>query len=275
MPETQDFPSLVGILERIVRTKRKEIEGLRLQRKALESSLARAPAPKDLVGALRGGGEVAVMAEVKRRSPGAGAIRPDLDPALLAAEYESSGAAAVSVLTDAQYFGGGREDLEAVRPVLSCPLFRKDFILDEIQLLEARAYGADGTLLIVSLLPDGELRTLLAQAEGLGLAPLVEVHDETELDRALEAGSRFIGINNRNLRDFRTSLDVTLELVGRIPPDVTLVSESGIRTPAEVDRLGAAGINAVLVGESLLRAPDPGRATAELVGRPRVPRRNA
>jgi indole-3-glycerol phosphate synthase len=262
------------ILDRIVRTKREEIETLLSRRKELERSLSRAPAPRDLAGALLGETEVAVMAEIKRRSPGAGAIRPELDVLRVARAYEEAGAAAVSVLTDARYFGGGIGDLASARPMTSCPLFRKDFILDAVQLVEARAAGADGTLLIVSILSDAQLSVLLAEADAVGLAVVVEVHDEQELERALEAGSSLLGINNRNLRTFQTCLEVTLELVELIPPGVTVVSESGIRTPAEVDQLGKAGVNAILVGESFLRAPDPGRAASELVGRTRVPRRN-
>jgi indole-3-glycerol phosphate synthase len=165
-------------------------------------------------------------------------------------------------------------DLASARSTVSCPLFRKDFILDAVQLVEARAAGADGTLLIARILTDGQLRALLTEAGEIGLDVLVEVHDEQELERALEAGSFLIGINNRNLRTFETSLDVTLELLELIPPGVTVVSESGIRTVAEVDRLGEAGVNGILVGESLLRAQDPGRAASELVGRKRVPRRH-
>jgi indole-3-glycerol phosphate synthase len=274
LPETQGFPLAEGILQRIVETKREEVKGLLTRTQALDRSLRRAPASRDLAEALRGDGEVAVMAEVKRRSPGAGAIRTGLDPARVARAYQEAGASAVSVLTDTEYFGGGIEDLRAVRDAISLPVFRKDFILDEIQLVEARGAGADGTLLIVRILTDQMLRALLGKAEDLGLTAMVEVHDRPELERALEAGGRIIGINNRDLRTFQTSLDVTLELSEGVPPDVILVSESGIRAPVEVDRLGAAGVNAVLVGEAVLRAPDPGQAAGELVGRLRVPRRN-
>jgi indole-3-glycerol phosphate synthase len=217
---------------------------------------------------------MAVMAEVKRRSPGAGLIRPDLDPAALGRGYQAHGAAAVSVLTDSEYFGGSIQDLKAVRAAVEIPVFRKDFIVHPVQLLEAKAAGADGCLLIARILSDRDLRNLHEEALGMGIAPLVEVHDGEDLERALAAGTRLLGMNNRNLQTFRTSLDVTLALLPRVPPDVTVISESGIRGPEDVDRLGSAGVHGVLVGESLLRAPDPGHALSELVGRARVPRGN-
>ncbi len=272
LPETQASGSGPGILDRIVATKEAEVERL-LQREAeLRSRAADVPAPRDLGTALKGGGHVAVMAEVKRRSPGAGPIRPGLDAAETARAYEEGGAAAVSVLTDGKYFGGGLPDLEDARKGISIPVFRKDFVIHPVQLAEARAAGADGVLLIVRILSEGRLVALLAEAAELGLAALTEVHGGEELDQALAAGSRIIGVNNRNLQTFRTSLDVTLDLLPRIPRDVTVVSESGIRTAADVDRLGARGVDAVLVGESLLRAHDPLEATRALVGRARTPR---
>ncbi len=269
MPETQGSRRGPGILDRIVETKREEIRALLPRERELKEGAERAPEPLDLALAFRRSGEVAVMAEVKRRSPGAGPIRPGLDPAGIARGYEEAGAAAVSVLTDREYFGGSLEDLESVRGAVALPVFRKEFILHPLQLLEGRGAGADGTLLIVRILTDAELAELHREALALGLTPLVEVHDGTELDRALEAGARLIGINNRNLQTFQTSLEVTLGLLERVPGEVTVVSESGIRTPAEVDLLGAAGVHGVLVGETFLRAPDPGAAAGGLVGRPR------
>jgi len=214
--------------------------------------------------------EVAVMAEVKRRSPGAGAIRPGLDPVRLARDYEASGAAAISVLTDKDYFGGSLEDLAAVKRAVGIPVFRKDFILHPLQLLEARGAGADGVLLIARILSDDALHSLHARALELGLTPLVEVHDESDLQRALAAGAVVVGVNNRNLQTFTTSLSVTMRLARKVPPEVTLVSESGIGGRSDVEELGRAGVHAVLVGESLLRASDPGKATRELVGGRRV-----
>lgn len=270
MTETQGFHGKGGILHRIVETKRREVETLRPREAQLKAQLEDAPPVRDFRQALVRPGEVALMAEVKRRSPGAGAIRPGLDPASVASSYQAAGAAAVSVLTDREYFGGGLEDLSRVREALEIPVFRKDFILSAVQLLEARVAGADGVLLIARILSDADLAHLHREALGLGLAPLVEVHGEGELERALEAGAALVGINNRNLQTFTTSLDVTLRLLDLVPAGVTVVSESGIRSATEIDRLGSAGVHAVLVGETLLRAPDPGVAAAELVGRPRV-----
>jgi len=261
-----------GILDQIVATKEKEVQNLLPLEKSLMARAREAPGPLDFPGALRRRGEVAVMAEVKRRSPGAGPIRPGLVPAELGRVYEDHGAAAVSVLTDSEYFGGGVEDLEDVRRAVEIPVFRKDFILHPLQIVEARAAGADGCLLIARILSDEALATLHAEALHWEMTPLVEVHDRIDVERALAVGSRLVGVNNRNLQTFETSLDVTLELMALLPPQVTVVSESGIRTQAQVDFLGRAGVQGVLVGESILRADDPGRATAELVGRPRVAR---
>ncbi len=236
--------------------------------KALES----APPARDLSVALRWDREVRLIAEVKRRSPGAGHIRRDLVASDLALSYEQAGAGAVSVLTDREYFGGSLDDLRAVREVVGIPILRKDFILHPIQLLEARSAGADAVLLIVRILTDDALSSLHSEAVALGLTPLVEVHDASEVGRALKAGARLLGINNRNLQTFTTSLDVTLGLLASVPDYVTVVSESGIRTPQEVDTLGAAGVHGILVGETLLRAPEPEAAAAELAGRPRVGR---
>jgi indole-3-glycerol phosphate synthase len=261
-----------GILDQIVITKRKEVDALLPEERALRAAVDQAPPARDFRAALRRAGEVAVMAEVKRRSPGAGPIRPDLVPADLARSYEAHGASAVSVLTDTRYFGGSMRDLEVVRAEVGIPVFRKDFVLHPVQLLESRAAGADGCLLIARILSDAALSELHAAASGLGLSPLVEVHDRGDLARALAAGADLVGVNNRNLQTFETSLDVTLELLSLVPPDVTVISESGIRSSAEVDGLGRAGVDGILVGESLLRAADPGQALTELVGRVRVPR---
>ena len=272
MPETQGSRGGSGILDRIVQTKMTEVEALLPREAALREGAGYAPVPRDLARAIRRGPQVALMAEVKRRSPGAGPIRPHLVPAELARGYERAGAAAISVLTDSEFFGGSLDDLREVRSAVDLPVFRKDFVLHRVQLLEARSAGADGVLLIARILSDHALSSLHEEALSLGLTPLVEVHGLTDVERALKAGSRLIGVNNRNLRTFETSLDVTLDLLSAIPTDVAVVSESGIRTPAEVDRLGAAGVHGILVGESLLRAADPERAACELAGRPRVAR---
>lgn len=266
MPETQGSHALPGILASIVATKSEELAVLSGRARELERAAVSAPPTRDFAGALRTGPTLSLVAECKRRSPGAGAIRPELDPAELTASYEKAGARALSVLTDRDYFGGTLEDLAAARARTRLPVLRKDFTLDPLHVLEARAGGADAILLIVRILADARLRELLSLATGLGLAVLVEAHDEAEVARALEAGAGIVGINNRDLATFTTSLDTTLRLVETIPPDVTVVSESGIRTAEDVAILARAGADAILVGETLLRAPDPGAAAARLSG---------
>ena len=270
LTETQGSSGGSSILDAIVETKREEVARLRGWASAFRARARDAPEPRDFAGAIRGTDTVSLMTEVKRRSPGAGIIREGLNAAGLAASYREAGAAAVSVLTDREYFDGSLEDLRAVREAVDIPVLRKDFVLDEVQVHEARAAGADAILLIVRILDDGRLRDLREAAEALGMAALTEVHGLAELGRALDSGASLVGINNRDLGTFETRLEVTLELLPGIPPGVTVVSESGIRTPGDVDRLGAAGVHAVLVGESLLRAPDPGAAAAELARRERV-----
>lgn len=218
---------------------------------------------------MRGASTVSLIAEVKRRSPGAGQIRPGLDPAAVAESYQQAGARALSVLTDGPWFGGSLADLEAVRERVGVPILRKDFTLVEEQVLEARASGADAVLLIVRILDDARLRGLRELAESLEMTALVEVHGESELERALASGARVVGVNNRDLTTFRTALAQTFDLLPLVPSDVVVVSESGIRTAADVDRLGAEGVHGVLVGEALLRAPDPGVAARALTGRAR------
>jgi indole-3-glycerol phosphate synthase len=207
---------------------------------------------------------VAVIAEVKRRSPSAGEIRGGAAAAAVARSYESAGAAAISVLTDGEFFGGDLDDLRRVREAVSVPLLRKDFLIDELQVHEARGAGASAVLLIVRILTDRELRHLCGVAADLGMAALVEVHDERELERALVAGARLVGVNNRDLATFRTDLRTTLRLAPAVPSDVLLVSESGVRTVADVELLAAAGVAAVLVGEALMRASDPVQLTRAL-----------
>jgi indole-3-glycerol phosphate synthase len=274
LTEAQGSVSRAGadVLERIVASKREEAAALRGRAPGLRNACADAPPARDLEAALRGRGTVQLIAEVKRRSPGAGSIRPDLDPTGTARGYERAGASAVSVLTDGPWFGGSLADLSAVRAGVGVPVLRKDFTLVEEQVLEARAGGADGVLLIVRILDDARLRGLRELAESLGLTVLVEVHGAQELERALASGARVIGINNRDLTTFRTTLDTTFSLLHMIPPDALVVSESGIQTAADVDRLGQEGVHAVLVGEALLREPDPAAAARALAGRPRRPR---
>ena len=237
---------------------------------------ARDAAPtRGFAAALRAPAEVRLLAEIKRRSPSAGPIRPGASPQEVAADYAAGGAAALSVLTDREYFDGSLAALQAVRGVVDLPLLRKDFTLDPLQVWEARAAGADAVLLIVRILDDARLRELLGLATDLGLDSLVEVHDASELERALQAGATLVGVNNRDLRTFRTDLELTIRLAPRVPAATTLVAESGIRTAEDVARLGAAGVDAVLVGESLMRQEDLRAAVRAIVGQPKREGREA
>ncbi len=258
-----------SILERIVETKRRELSALLPRRSELRAAAESAAPARGFEAALSAGAGVALIAEIKRRSPSAGPIRADLTVAEVARAYEGAGAAALSVLTDAEYFGGELADLPAARAAVALPVLRKDFTIDELQIWEARAAGADAVLLIVRILDDAQLRDFRALAGTLGLGVLVEVHDAAELERALAAGSTIVGVNNRDLASFRTDLGVALDLAPRVPAGRVLVAESGIRAAADVDRLAGAGVDAILVGESLMRAGDVAAATAALVGRPR------
>lgn len=273
MPETQGHPRLPGILAEIVETKRRELEGLRARAEEFEERLSTVRAPRDFLDALGRPGTVSLIAECKRRSPGAGEIRPGLDPAELAGGYEEAGAAAISVLTDADYFGGSLEDLRRVRERVSVPILRKDFTLDTLHLIEARSAGADAILLIARILDDSTMERLHTSARALGMAALVEVHDEDEMRRALEIDADLIGINNRDLSNFTTDLDTTLRLLEMVPNDVVIVSESGIRDRADVEKLGSVGVDAILVGEALLRRERPDEAAGELTGVPTASRR--
>ncbi len=256
------------ILDRIVSAKRREIAAARLRvpEAELERRLAAAPPLRDFRAALDLPGTVQFIAEVKRASPSAGLIRADFDPIAIARIYAEHGAASISVLTDEPFFQGHLSYLEQVRAAVAPPVLRKDFILDRYQLLEARAAGADAVLLIAEILDDESLRALFRQAHDLGMQCLVELYDVENLPRVLDAGARLVGVNNRDLRTFVTRLEQTLDLAGRMPSDCCLVSESGIRSRADVLRLQAAGVRAVLVGETLMRAPDIGGKLDELRG---------
>ncbi len=254
------------VLDRIVATKRSELAELRPRAGELRARAADAPLPRPFAAALADPSEVSLVAEVKRRSPGAGPIDMALDPPTLAARYEAGGARAISVLTDAPWFGGSLADLEAVRARVQLPVLRKDFTLDALQLHEARAHGADAVLLIVRILSDTALRELREEAESLGLGVLVEAHDRAEVARALASGATILGINNRDLSNFHTSLEVTFGLLPDVPDGVTLVSESGIRSAEDVVGLARAGVDAVLVGEALVRSGDAEGGARSLSG---------
>ena len=261
------------MLAEIVATKREEVAVLRPRLSEYRAEALDRAAARGLAAALRRPEEVRLLAEVKRRSPSAGPIRPDADPVEVAGWYRDGGAAALSVLTDERYFGGDVAALRAVSSLVDLPVLRKDFVIEPVQVWEARAAGADAVLLIARILDGGLLGDLHGEAAAAGLDVLVEVHDADELARALEIGAGLIGVNNRDLRTFRTDLSLTLELVPLVPPAVTLVAESGIRTSSDVEALGGAGVDAVLVGESLMRQPDVRRAAEELVGHRRRPGR--
>lgn len=265
----------MSVLDRIVATKREELAELRGSARALEAAAAAAPAAPGFEAALRAGPHVALIAEVKRRSPSAGAIRSDAGvagasgAAGVAAVYDRAGASAISVLTDRAWFGGELADLVAVRSAVGVPVLRKDFTIDPLQVYEARSAGAAAVLLIARILDDVQLRDLAALSRELGMDALVEVHDEADLERAVGAGARIIGVNNRDLATFATDLGVTERLARLAPRECVLVGESGIGREADVMRLAAAGVDAVLVGEALMRAGDPSAAVRAFGAVPR------
>ncbi|ACA59699.1 indole-3-glycerol phosphate synthase TrpC [Candidatus Desulforudis audaxviator] len=256
------------MLNTIIASKRSEVEALRrkMSLKALREAAAAAPRTRSLSRALREQPGVSLIAEVKGRSPSAGVIRAAFDPVEIACIYEGAGAAAVSVLTDHTYFGGRPEYLSEIRRSVKLPLLRKDFIISEHQVYESRVLGADAVLLIAAVLDDHELKGLMELTAALGMESLVEVHSLAELERATAAGASLVGINNRDLGTFRTDLKHTRELAVHLPPEVTTVSESGIRTRDDVLALEAWGVDAVLVGETLMRADDIDARVRELLG---------
>lgn len=251
-------------LDEILVTARGRAAALVPRRAELERAAAAAPPARPF--AVPSDGSVGVVAEIKRRSPSAGEIHSDLDAVSHARAYAAGGAAAISVLTDEQYFGGSLDDLRCVAQAVSLPVLRKDFILDELQLLEARAAGASIVLLIVRALPDAALRALTVAARGLGLATLVEAHDEAELERALAVESAAVGINSRDLRSYAVDLATAERLVRLVPGGVVAVAESGVETRGDVERMAAAGADFVLVGTALAKQPDPLTSVAALAG---------
>jgi indole-3-glycerol phosphate synthase len=259
------------ILDKIVAVKREEIADA-IKRKPLavirEDAESRV-LTRDFVGALKGkiaAGKAAVIAEVKKASPSKGVLRADFIPADIAQSYAEYGAACLSVLTDKQFFQGSVDYLKQARASCSLPVLRKDFMIDPYQVYEARVMGADCILLIAACLDDKQMKDMEALAMSMDMSVLVEVHDETELDRALKLKTPLVGINNRNLKTFEVSLDATVKLSGKVPADRIVITESGIATKADVKLMRDAKINAFLVGEAFMRADEPGEALAELFG---------
>jgi indole-3-glycerol phosphate synthase len=257
---------MTDILSQIVARKRDRLVERKQQTPlaALRAAVAPNPEPHRFVAALQRDA-INIIAEIKRRSPSKGIIRADFDPESIAANYTANGAACISVLTEEDYFDGSLEHLCAVRVVTGLPLLRKDFVFDEYQIYEAAQAGADAILLIAAVLDGAQFNDLLQTAHGLGLDVLVEIHDQAEAEQVLRYEVRLLGVNNRNLRTFETTLDTSLQLAAQLPKHLTLVSESGIRTRADIERLRAAGFHAFLIGEEFMRSPDEGTALHALL----------
>jgi len=256
------------ILDNIVTTKREEVARAKTERpeSTLRRRLADVPPARDFLAALSTGPPIRLIAEVKKASPSKGVIRDDFDPVAIARTYQQHGASCISVLTDERYFHGSLEYLRQVRAAVDLPVLRKDFIIDPYQVVETRAAGADAVLLIAECLDDALLERLHDAIVDLGMTPLVELYEPSNLAHVLRVGARLIGVNNRDLRTFEVDLNHTLRLRRQIPADRVVVGESGIRSRRDVERLEAAGVQAMLVGESLLRQPDVGAAVDELLG---------
>jgi len=259
--------SLKGtILEKIVKVKVREVMAARqyFPADSIKSALERVDNARSLRKAIQSGRSPAIISEIKKASPSAGVICRDFDPVRIAREYREAGAAGLSVITEVHHFQGSLETLAMLRWQTDLPILRKDFIIDPYQILEARYAGADAVLLIAALLEPSDLKLLRLEAERLGMDALVEVHNESELYRALEAGAGFVGINNRDLRTFEVSLDVSLNLARQLPSAILAVAESGIRSAEDIRTLTAAGYQGFLVGEQLMRSSSPGAALREL-----------
>jgi indole-3-glycerol phosphate synthase len=256
------------ILDTIIAHKQKElqIEAEQVPLATLKSKLANLPPTKDFRAAIAQSGNINLIAEVKKKSPSKGIIREDFDPIQIAETYAENGAAAISVLTDVRFFDGRLDYLSSIRQVVDVPLLRKDFTIDPYHIYQARVAGADAILLIVAALTKDQLREFMDIAESLSLASLVEVHTDTELEIALDVEAEIIGINNRDLRTFHTDLATTFSLQEFLPTGKVVVSESGIYTRADVESLREAGVDAILVGESLMRSPDIGEQVRKLIG---------
>jgi indole-3-glycerol phosphate synthase len=270
-PQSRPASDAGDILARILTTKAEEVIAAQVARPfaAVDRDARAAAPPRGFADAIRtriGENRAAVIAEIKRASPSKGVLRAQFDPASIAASYARAGAACLSVLTDRPFFQGAPEFLVEARAACSLPVLRKEFIVDEYQVVESRALGADAILLIVAVLDDARLAALEACAHGYGMDVLVEVHDARELDRALALATPLLGINNRNLRTFNVSLHTTIDLLSRIPPGRIVVTESGILARRDVAQMRRHGVSAFLVGEAFMRAPDPGAALTALFG---------
>ena len=259
---------MADILDRIVQAKRAQVardkESVSIRR--LIELATSAPPPRDLAAVLRREGAVSVIAEIKKASPSRGDIQGGADVGRVAAGYEEAGAAALSVLTESGFFRGAPEDLAEAKRSVALPVLRKDFILEEYQVYESRVMGADSLLLIARILPSRELTTLLGVARSLHMEPLVEAHTDEEVLRAVDCGAAIVGVNNRDLSTLAVSIETSLRLRPLLPDGIVRVSESGIETREDIDRLAAAGFHAVLIGERLMREPDPGAALRALLG---------
>jgi len=259
---------MATVLDKIVVKKREEIAAAKARKaiRELQAEVADASAPRDFFGALAAQGPVKLIAEVKKASPSKGLIREEFDPVQIACDYEAAGASCISCLTDEHFFQGHLDFLRAIRKEVSIPVLRKDFILDPYQVWEARSVGADAVLLIAECLDDASLQTLHDLICELQMTPLVELYDEENVERVLQTGAKLVGVNNRDLRTFEVDLDHTLRIGKQIPDDRILVGESGIFTYQDIQHLGAGGVQAVLVGESLMRQQDIQRAVKLLLG---------
>ncbi|MGH7493393.1 MAG: indole-3-glycerol phosphate synthase TrpC [bacterium] len=256
------------VFERILAHKREEVRAAKTKTPShrLERTVHEMPPAHDFAAALRSGNDVAIIAEMKKASPSSGVLREDFDAGKIATGYARNGAAALSVLTDENFFQGSFANLQSARRACVLPLLCKDFIVDAYQILMARAHGADAILLIATALEGGALAQLQREAHALGMHALIEIHDEKELDLALAQGAKIIGVNNRDLRTFQISLQTSLRLLPMIPPTAVRVAESGIQQRVEVEHLRDAGVDAILVGTQLMRQPDPGAALQPLKG---------
>ncbi|MCI0481346.1 MAG: indole-3-glycerol phosphate synthase TrpC [Candidatus Dadabacteria bacterium] len=255
------------ILDAIIENKKIEVEKSKGRRsmESLISGIGSIRPPRDFYKAIDNGGQLRIIAEIKKASPSKGVLREDFDPVKIALGYAKSGASALSVLTDEKFFMGSLKYLSAVREAVDVPLLRKDFIIDPYQVYESKLYGADALLLIVSALGQDALKGLLALTHSLGMNAVVEVHDEGELGRALEAGGRIIGINNRDLRTFEVDLNVSARLARMMPDGVIAIAESGISSGADIKRLREQGVHVFLIGETFMKAPDPGAELKNLI----------